>query len=138
MARIPVFGSIYRTGSILVNRKDKNSRSASFKSMIEVLKSGMHMCIYPEGTRNKTNLPLKEFHNGAFKLALETGKDILPAIILNTKKALPANKPFYFWPATMEVHFLRPVPVSNEETVEALKLKVHTIMSDFYIAHNPS
>src|SRR6476659_3759069 len=37
LAKIPLFGYIYKTGSILVDRKDKNSRSASFKSMIEVL-----------------------------------------------------------------------------------------------------
>ena len=31
LARIPLFGFIYKTGSILVDRKDKNSRTASLK-----------------------------------------------------------------------------------------------------------
>jgi 1-acyl-sn-glycerol-3-phosphate acyltransferase len=138
LAKIPLFGFIYKTGSILVNRKDKNSRSASFKSMIDVLEAGMHMCIYPEGTRNKTANPLKEFHNGAFKLAIETGKPILPAIIFNTKKALPANKTFFFWPMPFQVHFLPSVPVVAGETVEGLKTKLHDLMSNYYIAHSPS
>ena len=86
MAKIPLFGLVYKRGSILVDRKDKNSRQNSFKKMKEVLNMGMHMCIYPEGTRNKTNLPLKEFYDGAFKLAVDTGTSILPALIFNTKK----------------------------------------------------
>jgi 1-acyl-sn-glycerol-3-phosphate acyltransferase len=138
LAKIPLFGFIYKTGSILVDRNDKNSRTASFKSMIDVLESGMHMCIYPEGTRNKTRYPLKEFHNGAFKLAIETGKPILPAIIFNTKKALPVNKTFFFWPMPFEVHFLPPVPVVADETTEGLKNKLHELMSNYYLAHSPS
>ena len=54
MAKIPIFGLIYKRGSVLVDRNDKNSRKNSFKKMKEVLNMGMHMCIYPEGTRNKT------------------------------------------------------------------------------------
>ena len=60
MAKIPVFGLIYKRGSVLVDRSDKNSRKNSFIKMKEVLNMGMHMCIYPEGTRNKTSMPLKE------------------------------------------------------------------------------
>ena len=138
LAKIPLFGYIYKTGSVLVDRKDKNSRATSFKNMIEVLHAGMHMCIYPEGTRNKTNRPLKEFHNGAFKLAVETGKPILPAIILNTKKALPVHKTFFFWPTAMEVHFLKPVIVEPTDNVEALKQTLHQQMSAYYTAHNAS
>ncbi|MGH2564017.1 MAG: lysophospholipid acyltransferase family protein, partial [Ginsengibacter sp.] len=71
MSKIPIFGLIYKRGSVLVDRNDKNSRKNSFKKMKEVLDMGMHMCIYPEGTRNKPEMPLKDFHDGAFKLAVE-------------------------------------------------------------------
>lgn len=94
MAKIPIFGLIYKRGSILVDRKDKNSRRESFNKMKQVLDMGMHMCIYPEGTRNKTSEPLKEFHDGAFKLALATGIPFIPAIIFNTKKVLPRVRHF--------------------------------------------
>ena len=86
MAKIPIFGLIYKRGSVLVDRNDKNSRKNSFIQMKEVLHMGMHMCIYPEGTRNKTTMPLKEFHDGAFRLAIETETPILPGIILIRKK----------------------------------------------------
>jgi 1-acyl-sn-glycerol-3-phosphate acyltransferase len=135
MAKIPLFGLIYKRGSVLVDRNDKNSRRDSFARMKNVLNLGMHMCIYPEGTRNKTELPIKEFHDGAFKLAVETGTYIIPAILFNTKKVLPPGKTFYFFPAHMEMHFLPPVPVIRGDNYETLKEKVHQIMSDYYSAN---
>jgi 1-acyl-sn-glycerol-3-phosphate acyltransferase len=135
MAKIPLFGLIYKRGSVLVDRNDKNSRRDSFARMKNVLNLGMHMCIYPEGTRNKTELPIKEFHDGAFKLAVETGTCIIPAILFNTKKVLPPGKTFYFFPAHMEMHFLPPVPVIRGDNYETLKEKVHQIMSEYYSAN---
>ena len=119
-------------GSVLVDRKDKNSRINSFCQMKKVLDAGMHMCIYPEGTRNKTEQPLKEFHNGAFRLAVETQKPIMPVVIFNTKKAMPVNKSFFFWPVKMEVHFLQPVEITSTDNYEALKGNFFKIMSDYY------
>lgn len=135
MAKIPVFGLIYKRGSILVDRGDKNSRRDSFKKMKEVLNMGMHMCIYPEGTRNKTDMPLKEFHDGAFKLAVESGTPVLPALIFNTKKVLPPGKIFFFWPSRMEFHFLPPVAINKSDDFEIVKLNLHNIMSEYYVAH---
>jgi 1-acyl-sn-glycerol-3-phosphate acyltransferase len=117
----------------LVDRKDKKSRQDSFRKMKKVLELGMHMCIYPEGTRNKTDLPLKEFHDGAFKLAIETSTSIIPALIFNTKKVLPPGNFFYFHPAKMEMHFLTPVKIEEGDNSELLKEKVHRIMSDYYL-----
>lgn len=135
MAKIPVFGLIYKRGSILVDRSNKNSRRDSFKKMKEVLNMGMHMCIYPEGTQNKTEMPLKEFHDGAFKLAIESGTQILPALIFNSKKVLPPGKTFFFWPSKMELHFLPPVTINKLDDFEILKQKLHEMMSEYYIAH---
>ena len=135
MAKIPLFGLIYKRGSVLVDRKDKNSRRDSFKKMMDVLSQGMHMCIYPEGTRNKTALPLKEFHDGAFRLAVETGTPIMPAILFNTKRVLPPGKSFYFLPSKMEMHFLPPIEIEPEQNFESLKEKVHQLMSNYYAAN---
>ena len=135
LAKVPVFGLLYKRGSVLVDRKDKNSRANSFKGMAEVLALGMHMCIYPEGTRNMTGNPLKEFHSGAFKLAVQTGKPILPAVIFNTRNALPADKKFFLWPAVFEVHYLPQVNVSPGDNYEELKNNLFQLMSDYYVAH---
>ena len=132
MAKIPIFGTIYKTGSVLVDRKSEESRKNSFIQMKAVLDMGLHMCIYPEGTRNKTNEPLQRFHNGAFKLAIDSGKEILPAIIFNTAKVLPANKSFFLWPVKIKMHFLEPVAVGSQ-TVEQVKEKVFALMRDYYV-----
>ncbi len=132
MSKIPVFGLIYKRGSILVDRSSKNSRQQSFKLMRNVLKMGMHMCIYPEGTRNKTELPLKAFHDGAFRLAVETGTSIIPALLFNTKRVLPPGKVFFFWPSKMELHFLSPVPVKTNDNYEAVKEKLYLLMTEYY------
>ena len=131
MAKIPLFGLIYKRGSVLVDRKSEESRKASYGKMKEVLAMGMHMCIYPEGTRNKTTEPLQRFHDGAFKLAVDTGKPILPAIIFNSRKVLPNNKTFYFWPYFLEMHFLDPV-VPGDSFVN-LKEKVFALMKSYYV-----
>lgn len=133
-AKVPIFGFYYVKGAVLVDRKSDRSRRESFEQMKSVLENGMHMCIYPEGTRNRTNEPLKKFYDGAFKLAENSGHAVIPAVILNTKKALPANKPFYFLPHKLEIHFLEEVPVTGLSSDE-LKEKVFSIMSDYYTRH---
>ncbi len=132
MAKIPLFGLIYKRGAILVDRKNKDSRRESLSKMKQVLAMGMHMCIYPEGTRNKTKEPLKEFHDGAFRLAADTQKPILPALIFNTRKILPAGKTFFFWPSKMELHFLPAIEVNINDDVEKLKQLSFNVMREYY------
>jgi 1-acyl-sn-glycerol-3-phosphate acyltransferase len=134
MIRIPVFGMIYKRGSVLVNRKSEESRRQSYMKMKEVLGMGLHMCIYPEGTRNKTKEPLQRFHDGAFKLAVECGKSVIPTVLLYTKKVLP-KKGFYFWPHHVEMHFLQPVPVVNK-TTQQVRDEVYEIMKAFILKEN--
>ncbi len=132
LAKIPLFGLIYQRGSILVDRKSEKSRKDSIRKMKEVLDQGMHMCIYPEGTRNKSDEPLRPFHDGAFRLAIDTRKPIIPTLIFNTRKVLPgSSKPFYLWPAHLKMFFLAPVAVQPEDTVASLKERVFDIMYAF-------
>lgn len=134
--KIPLFGFYYMKGAVLVDRNSDASRRKSFEDMKAVLRKGMHMCIYPEGTRNRTNEPLKKFYDGAFKLATETKNAIIPAIIFNTKKSLPQNKSFYFIPHRLQIHFLPPVAIQENESSDVLKQKVFDIMKDYYSTHN--
>lgn len=73
-AKVPIFGWVYIRGSVLVDRNSDESRRRSYDEMKKTLAQGLHMVIYPEGTRNKTNDPLKSFHDGAFKLAVDCKK----------------------------------------------------------------
>jgi 1-acyl-sn-glycerol-3-phosphate acyltransferase len=135
MSRIPLFGLVYKRGSVLVDRKNDESRKMSYLQMKEVLGMGLHMCIYPEGTRNKTNQPLQRFHDGAFRLSMDSGKSILPGIIFNSTKVMP-RKTFFFWPAKMELHYLPPVSPQNFSSVESLKQHVFNLMKEYYVENN--
>lgn len=138
MSRIPIFGPLYKTGSVLVDRKSEVSRKESLVNMKAVLAMGLHMCIYPEGTRNKTKEPLKTFHRGAFSLSLETGKKIIPGVIFNTKRVLPADKTLYCIPHHLAIHFLPAVDILPDDSVDSLRERVYTIMKDYYVANEKS
>ncbi|MEO7446040.1 MAG: lysophospholipid acyltransferase family protein, partial [Ferruginibacter sp.] len=94
-AKVPIFGWFYRRGSVLVERKSERSRKQSFDAMRRALSLGMHMCVYPEGARNRSNAPMKPFYDGAFKLAFVTRKKIIPCVIKGTREAMPIHKSFY-------------------------------------------
>jgi 1-acyl-sn-glycerol-3-phosphate acyltransferase len=132
-AKIPLFGFFYMKGSVLVDRKNEQSRRQSFEKMKAVVKNNMHLCIYPEGTRNRTAEPLKKFHDGAFKIAKDTGCAIIPSVIFNTKKVLPPGKFFYFWPQKLRMHFLPAIQPGKEESYADLKEKVFEIMKDYFV-----
>lgn len=131
-AKVPIFSFFYKRGAVLVNRKDEKSRVKSYDAMRRVLRLGMHMCIYPEGTRNRTSEPIKQFYDGAFKLAIDAGKDIIPCVITGTKEAMPVHKAFYLLPHRLGMQFLAPVSSSNTSAGE-LKAKVHGIMTEVYV-----
>lgn len=132
MARIPLFGFWYRMGSVLVDRKNDQSRRESYAKMKSVLNNGLHMCIYPEGSRNKSSESLKPFQDGAFRLAMETQKAIIPAVILHTRKAIPPNKNLYLWPHRLGMDFLPPIHPSQFKTMQELKEAVFVQMKNHY------
>src|SRR6478672_8918359 len=130
-AKVPLFGWFYSRGSVLVNRKEEKSRLKSYEQMRKVLQQGMHMCIYPEGTRNRTDQPLKSFYDGAFKLAVDSGRPVMPCIITGTKRAMPIHKRFFLLPTPLTMNFLKPIP-SEGLTATALKEKVYEVMLEAY------
>ena len=135
-ARVPIFGWFYKRGSVLVNRKDDRSRVKSYEEMKNTLVAGMHMCIYPEGTRNRTDQPLKQFYEGAFKLAADTKTEIIPCVISGTRRAMPIHKPFYLWPTKLQMDFL-PAVSPLDTNSKLLKEKVFNIMLQHYVSKNP-
>lgn len=128
---IPVFGWIYGFGSVLVDRSSDASRRKSFEDMKRMLCYDLDMVIYPEGTRNRSYEPLKSFYDGAFRLAVDTKKPVIPTLVFNTRRVLPVNKTFYMLPHKLEMHFLPPVESTNI-SAKQLKEKIFKIMWDYY------
>jgi len=134
-AKVPIFGWFYKRGSVLVDRNDPRSRAKSFEAMRNVLRGDMHMCIYPEGTRNRTDEPLKPFFDGAFKLAVDTKKSVIPTVIFGTKEAMPIHKGLFLLPTRLSMHFLPAVSSEGLKAAE-LKDKVFEIMKAHYVKGN--
>jgi 1-acyl-sn-glycerol-3-phosphate acyltransferase len=134
-SKIPFFGWIYTRGSVLVDRSSDRSRKRSYDAMKQVLlKDGLNMALYPEGTRNRTGKPLKSFYDGAFKLAAECKKDIIPVIMFNTAEALPPSKSFFLLPKKLQMHLLPPVNCEGKTSAE-LKDTVFTTMWNYIEKH---
>ncbi len=130
-SKIPLFGWVYTRGSVLVDRSSNASRSKSYEDMKRVLlKENLNMALYPEGTRNRTGQPLKSFYDGAFRLAADCKKDIIPVVMLYTGDALPASKTFLLLPRRLEMHLLPPVSC-EEKTAAQLKEEVFKKMWDY-------
>ncbi|CAL1517383.1 lysophospholipid acyltransferase family protein [Chitinophaga sp. MM2321] len=136
MGKIPLFSVLYKIGGIMVDRSSEASRKQSVEDMKHALSLGMHMLLYPEGTRNRTNEPLKEFYDGAFALAIDTQLPIIPSLLFHTRKIIPAEKKLSAWPHHIEYHFLQPIPTTGmtREDVPALKEKIFRLMWDYFIA----
>ncbi len=138
IAKVPLFGKIFKTAAILVDRKKGSSRQQSLIKMQEVLDMGIHLCLYPEGTRNNTNDPLLPFHDGAFIVAIKAQKPVMPGVIFNTRKILPVNKKLWATPNPIRIDFLEPIPTAGLtlNDLQALKENVHRIMADHFTLQN--
>lgn len=134
MSKIPVFGYIYTSGSILVTRQDAQSRAESYGKMVAALEKGLHLCLFPEGTRNKTKEPLARFFDGAFKVAIMAQKPIIPGLIFGTKAILDPARKMWAWPHRIEFHFLPEIDTNGlvVEDTEMLKQRVFQTMKAYY------
>lgn len=140
MGKIPVFGVLYNIGGLMVDRSSEASRKQSFEDMKDIIRKGMHMILFPEGTRNRTGQPLKEFYDGAFSLAIDMQVPVMPSVLLHTKDILPAGKKFYAMPHVIDYHFLPPVPTTGmtRDDLPALKEQIFRTMWDYIVQHDPA
>lgn len=89
--RVPVFGKALAAGGFIsIDRGDRNAAIRSLQQARDLLASGTHVWIAPEGTRSRTG-HLLPFKKGAFYLALEARLPVLPVTIQGTRSALPAK-----------------------------------------------
>jgi len=132
MASIPVFGFVYKQLAILVDRSSAHSRSRSLRLMWRMLKHECNIAIFPEGTFNEGTEPLKDFYDGAFRLAINTQTPILPMIFADTVHRWHYSAWWKLWPGRNRVIYLPPVSVADMDIsqVSVLKERVHRQMTD--------
>lgn len=135
MVKTPIFGMIYRRVVVLIDRKSQESRARSVEELKIDLSNGQSILIFPEGTMNRSDAPLSEFYDGAFRLAIETQTAIVPMVILNARKLLPRNKPLNIRPGVLECIFADRVEVTGlkPDDLEELKTRVYKCMEELII-----
>jgi len=130
MSRIPVFGFIYKSATVLVDRRSPEKRAESIREMKIFISRRISIFIFPEGTFNETGAPLKEFYDGAFRIAIETATPIKPVLFLDTVDRLHFSSIFTLTPGRCRVVFLEEVAVDGLtlENLPALKKQVFDVM----------
>jgi 1-acyl-sn-glycerol-3-phosphate acyltransferase len=90
--RIPLLGPAMRLANFVpIDRRNREAAIAGVREAEETVRSGLHMAVFPEGTRSRDGR-LLPFKKGPFYLALETCLPIVPITILGTEVLLPKGK----------------------------------------------
>lgn len=88
--KIPLFGYMFRTLHITVNRSSLKDRGRVYQKYKEAIEEGKSLFIYPEGGITSTNFPTQStYKEGAFRVAIEQQIPIVPITIPNNWKVLP-------------------------------------------------
>lgn len=123
MSKVPVFGYLYRNAAVMVDRSNPDNRAKSVAILKSIIKKGISVFIFPEGTFNETDQTLSEFYDGAFKIAIETQTPIMVMIFPDTIHRLHYSSVFSFTPGKCRAVFLETIPVNSYSLNELQELK---------------
>jgi 1-acyl-sn-glycerol-3-phosphate acyltransferase len=123
MGKIPLFGPIYKSVAISVDRSSPFNRARSVKLLKRQILRGTSIVIFPEGTFNMGTDPLIDFYDGAFRIAIETQTDIQPFVITGTQQVLDRFSAISITPGFIDVQFLPVIKVAGLKWTDAEMLK---------------
>ncbi len=134
--KLPFLGwNMTLNGYIPIDRGNPQSREILFQKCKDWLVKGSSVLFFPEGTRSKDGA-LLPFKVGAFKLAMETGTDILPLVIGGSLHAIPKHSLLFHRQSKMTLQVLEPIDIkqfqseSIEKSSDALMNFVRQQMSE--------
>ncbi len=132
LAKVPVFGFIYRKAIVTVDRSSADNRARSVQILKSIISKGISVLVFPEGTFNLTGKPLKEFYDGAFRVAIETQTPIKPVLFLDAHERMNYKSIFSLNPGRCRVVYMEEVQVEGYtmDDVTALKQKVYELMQE--------
>lgn len=125
LLKIPVLGWIVGTVCVIVDRSDANSRNRSIMALKQLIKRGVSVFIFPEGSMNRSEVALCPFYDGAFRIAIETQTPVLPMVVVNAGNLFRPGTA-YVKPGTVTVKFGEPVAVSGLTIKDVPYLKQQT------------
>lgn len=132
-SKIPIFGWIYRAAVIMVDRSNPDKRAKSLRNLKAALYKKTSIFIFPEGTFSMTEQqPLKNFYNGAFKLAIEMQIPIQPILMVDAVDRMHYSSLFTLTPGKNRIVYLSTVEVDSYtmDDIDILKDKVYQMMDE--------
>jgi 1-acyl-sn-glycerol-3-phosphate acyltransferase len=94
MEKVPLLRTwMRRLHCLFIDRENVKEALKTILAGIDNVKNGISMCIFPEGTRNKTDDLMLPFKEGSFKIAEKSGCPIIPMAITNSADVLEAHMP---------------------------------------------
>jgi len=129
--KIPLFGiAMRRAGYISINRTNRRSAFKSLKKAAHIIRSGVSVVIFPEGTRSPDGRILP-FKKGGFVLAIQSRVPIVPVIIQGTS-AIMTKKRKKIIPGEVLIEVRAPILTTDYtfKTKEALMNRVKTVISE--------
>jgi len=126
LAKIPLFGYFFKNNSVIVDRENKRNAYSAFLKAGEKLKMGISMCIFPEGGIPKSDVFLKKFKNGPFRLALDKNIKIVPITMPDSKSMFPEQY-FKGRPGIVRVKIHKAIGSDSlvEKSIETFNLSVY-------------
>ena len=97
MEKIPLLSTwMRRLNCLFIDRDDIKASLKTILAGIENVRSGISMCIYPEGTRGEgeNELDMLPFKEGSLKIAEKTGCKIVPMAITGSADVFENHIPF--------------------------------------------
>ena len=127
--KIPIFGyAMKRAGYISIDRSDRESAIESLNKAVKIIRDGVSVIIFPEGTRSRTNT-VQPFKKGGFFLAVDSGVPVIPIIIHGTGRIMP-KKQMSIKPGNVTLEIEKPINSSDytRKTKDDLIEKVRGII----------
>ncbi|MFN5184017.1 MAG: lysophospholipid acyltransferase family protein [Bacteroidota bacterium] len=131
--KIPIFNLFFKHMNVLVNRKSKMDSHKAFIKIGEKLDQGFSVYIFPEGTISNEG-KLKQFKNGAFKLAIDKQIPIVPIVYRENWKLLQNGGYFksYGRPGVIYADVLEPIYTNGlkDENLLDLRLRIQNLFEE--------
>lgn len=109
---VPFMGwHLWTAGNFPVDRSDPRRTAGSLRAVVEGVRSGKSLVVFPEGTRSVDGA-LGDFKQGSFKIAARAGVPIVPVAIRGTHNVLPKHS-LVPRPGPVEVIIGKPIDTSG-------------------------